>query len=76
MITEILLKDDSETVGHANFKQALIQALTALNDSCDCSKMIVVLTDKDVDNAQLSEVVGDQNQEQLDEVQYHVCLRW
>ena len=64
--TEVLLQDDSETVGHANFNQALVGASAALNDSCDCKRIIVLLTDKDA-------VIVNEELEQSDEVTVNWC---
>ena len=72
--TEVLLQDDSETVGHANFNQALVEVSAALNDSCDCKRIIVLLTDKDADNAQPRAAIVNEELEQLDEVRVTIKL--
>lgn len=60
VVTEVLLSETSGTGGRANFNSGIMQAFEALNSSNECYKMVVVITDKDADDQQLSQAIEHQ----------------
>ena len=61
VVTEELLNGPSETSGRADFSSGLMQAFEALNDSSECYKIIMVITDKDADHEELNDSIEHQN---------------
>lgn len=60
-ITEILLKEERETTGHADFNGAMMQAFELFSDSNECYKIVVVISDKDAELKELTKTIEDQN---------------
>lgn len=47
------------TGGRANFNSGIMQAFEVLNGSSECHKIVMVITDKDVNGQQLSQAIED-----------------
>ena len=61
-VTELLLNEEVDTSGHAEFSKAILQAFQAFNESSEGYKIVVVLSDKDADDKELSKAINDHNQ--------------